>query len=251
MTKGEQYKINLNFLSCFRKVSSLGAFRVIIVYDCLLWALNSSIIVDALFYFFESKILRIIIISFCLFNLLWSMFVDLRKMHYIERGGFIKTMNFFSTNRRISYFIIILGYVSCLLGYIGGFGLRFSGKLEEMSQEYMFADKFLSLPIYIKIIDFLFLILMIYLHILLFWAIGKLNLICRMVRIEQEDVIITAMERDYLEEGFVYEGDKNEKGHDGEFIIQQSAIMGGGDDGLDQAARYEEREDLDESEVML
>lgn len=185
------------------------------------------------------------------------MLVDLKKMSYIERGKFMKTMKIFTLNKKLFYLIMAIGYSASLFIYILGFIYRFTGKLEEMSDRYMFADKFYFTPLYLKIIDFFFLILMIYMHWMLYWAIGKLPLICKMVRVEQEDVIITAMDRDYLEEGFIYDGEKFERKRDS---IQEDPTfsitkMQSSDIENTQNINQEENEDdydyIDESKIIL
>lgn len=202
----EKYKINLGYLSCFRNVSSLGAFRVIVVYDCLLWAFNSILLVETLYFYYETEFFRMIIIGFCTLNVLWAMFVDLRKSHYIERGGFMKSIGFFTTLTRVYFLFIMTYYLLILIAYLVGFGFSmFSNNLEELGDKYMSVDKFSNRPISLNIFSFLIIILIFLLHLTMFKAVRKLPNICKMVKIEQEDVIITAMDRDYLEEGFIYQ----------------------------------------------
>lgn len=205
MEISEKYKINLRLLSLFKNISSLGAFRVIITVDCLLCAINSTLIADIIDYVYESALLRLAILSVCMVFMLSAVYLDVFKMTIIEKGRFLRTMNFFKSLKRYSYIVATLGYTLFLAldGYC--IFLDISGRLDELSEKYMFADKFLNRGLVKKVGGFFGLAFILYMHYLMFWGIGQLPKICRMVRIEQEDVIVTSMHRDYLEEGFIYD----------------------------------------------
>lgn len=104
-----KYLIDLSFLSCFKPITSLGAFRILINVDILMWLINSYSLWIFTWFMFDLWYLELPCIILCQCLIVQSIRMDVKKITLIKENRFMKyLMPWISLRTAIHSFLSLL-----------------------------------------------------------------------------------------------------------------------------------------------
>jgi hypothetical protein len=200
MTNEDKYAVNLKLISLNKPVSSLGAFRLLIILDIFIWLSNSYTLWVAVWWLITKAEAEILTILFCELLILWAIWLDINKIKLIELAKFEKNFKKFLYSRIFAYWFFFIYHTLSALFFGGVVVLSMFGKIEILTEKFMFADKIYQTTFMHKFLLLGGLLFMVFLHRLGLYGVGRMREVARFMVVEQEDVVVTAGGRDYLED---------------------------------------------------
>lgn len=188
----EKYKLSLGPLSCFKKISSSKAYRLISLLDVIILLLNSHFLAYLVGFASGSALLQILCIVICECMMAWGIWLDLMKLKYIEAGKFDRIIKNFLIIRRVMYSSMAFIYLFFILGWVlvlmMSNGKHHSSSIEIIYKvhEMTFSERLWTSGLFVGIV---------FAHVLAYWLAEKLDQAKELLIIEQEDVIVSMSEQ--------------------------------------------------------
>lgn len=192
----DKYKISLGPISCFKKVGSLTAFRLMIIFDLALWLCNIYSLWLITDLWLDSIILQLTSTIFCEICMIWAIWLDVKKISLIKKGNFSEKVKKFVVLRRLFFCFMGSLYFIGLLVYTGALMLAHGEKADRWRKRFEFIVKVADLNLVHGLGVFVFFLQIIAFLFLGYWFIDKLERSANLIVVEKEDDIIRGDEKD-------------------------------------------------------
>lgn len=190
----DKYKISLGVISFFTPISSLQAFRTMIIFDLFLWVFNIYGLWLIAELMLESPIVHLSLIIFCEGCMVWSIKLDLDKSRMIKIGHFSEKVTSFVNFRKLVFFIFACVYSVELILFISALVLSETSKGDYWREQFDFVLKVADFGVVRKGKLIAWFLTIIALLLTGLWSIAKLEDAKDLLVREREDIIITSSE---------------------------------------------------------